>query len=838
MTAACSYCGRKGILIYPVRYAIACPNGKDDVPGLSGNFKIVGGPADISPAKYTLRALRTGYLYTYEEKRNRLKAYIVLSNGALWEFPVEYIPTVDPHRMDGCCLDQVKISLSQCIDIEPFPCEMLGNIWLGWSNVIWTKATIDNLRNVNWRRKHMQCIDGQSMLTGTALHSDKFKNGHKNISHFFSNDSELEKAFGFSNVPATRDASIRKKFDALKRVLEERCTYGGFVVALNDPVGITNDFSELTFPTHHAGFNEDIYRGQICTQLIGSVEQMVREEACVDTEREIILEKAAEIDPEVIQGKAIGSMWKMFKAGGPKRYLEQERADDKKYGNSMEGKMVAAQDRAWKEMTTSAEGKDLIDFARIDTFSKKQIDTVKEYEPIGLKLADLHCSWLTSMQLSEWMEGTHDTGDIRSGYAFRESLAQCIGKAIATARCQVTLEHWMTVGKLSDTKNLYARALLFNQKDILDAAETDIRGADFKPKYLLSIYKGALGRVLKNQAEQLVDRLALTTANFLACALGQATNIVMRNLAIASLTLQAQTYISASNLTRKELSNWIIETAHNSGVRLDKDFSARRKAAGKEVKRLMPKYRMGPVACAFEFDLNQLKKEGRISPGIVKAVGIPGQDLIKRWLGSSADFNTGVVGVILQIVAVYFASEDVSRSDKFDSAKYDIKLGISIVSLCATLVECVTSTLDKAAEHPLSKTLFAQWAIKKGIVGKTLQVAKFIGASAGVVNAACDLWSAWSAIDEGELVLGGTYAVSALLSAYLAYIGYSLGSAIFWPLFVAAFVLGMIIGILRPAPLKKWLSRCYFSADFSSKEVKRYATLDEELEAFCDAARG
>jgi hypothetical protein len=77
----CSFCDRKGLLLYPVRYAVACPAGAEKAPGLSGNFKIENAPAEIATAKYTLRAIRTGFLYTYDEKRDRLKGYLVMPGG-------------------------------------------------------------------------------------------------------------------------------------------------------------------------------------------------------------------------------------------------------------------------------------------------------------------------------------------------------------------------------------------------------------------------------------------------------------------------------------------------------------------------------------------------------------------------------------------------------------------------------------------------------------------------------------------------------------------------------------------------------------------------------------
>gem|GEM_PF-6976892 len=68
--SGCPLCDRQSLLIYPVRYAIACPRGASKAPALTGHFRIdERAPQSVSTAKYTLRALRAGYLYTYDEKR-------------------------------------------------------------------------------------------------------------------------------------------------------------------------------------------------------------------------------------------------------------------------------------------------------------------------------------------------------------------------------------------------------------------------------------------------------------------------------------------------------------------------------------------------------------------------------------------------------------------------------------------------------------------------------------------------------------------------------------------------------------------------------------------------
>ena len=93
-TKGCPSCDRQSLLIYPVRYAVACPRGAAKAPNLSGNFKIDGrAPQSVGTAKYTLRALRQGHLYTYDEKRKRLSAYMVLDDGSLWYFPPDTTPS-------------------------------------------------------------------------------------------------------------------------------------------------------------------------------------------------------------------------------------------------------------------------------------------------------------------------------------------------------------------------------------------------------------------------------------------------------------------------------------------------------------------------------------------------------------------------------------------------------------------------------------------------------------------------------------------------------------------------------------------------------------------------
>ncbi|HZG20312.1 MAG TPA: DUF6708 domain-containing protein [Herbaspirillum sp.] len=73
----CNFCHKKGLLIYPVRYAVASPYGADGVPGLSGNFRIEDAPQAAGAAKYTYHIRH----YEVDEAGNVIRAFSI---GRKW----------------------------------------------------------------------------------------------------------------------------------------------------------------------------------------------------------------------------------------------------------------------------------------------------------------------------------------------------------------------------------------------------------------------------------------------------------------------------------------------------------------------------------------------------------------------------------------------------------------------------------------------------------------------------------------------------------------------------------------------------------------------------------
>lgn len=819
----CSFCGREGLLLYPVRYAVACPAGAEKAPKLKESFLIEGAPSDVATARYTLRAIRTGYLYTYDEKRDRLKAYIVMPKGYLWKFPHNQPPPVLISDKPPC-ISLLDTSLSICVDVNHSDSDPAGIFWIGWSNTAWTSTLIKKVKNDEWRRKHMRSVDIPHMLTGLRdRHTGEFEKNYKNISHFSMTEKEMKLAFGYSNTPVSHELDRLAQAGTLISIFKKQTSIQkGFIVAIDDPVGITNDLSELTIPTNHSGFDAELYRGKIIEEILQSTESAVREKARreykFDTSQKKIDEDIP--SPDGVSYSDVKQVIAVLKAGGPSKLAKQKERERKKYGENEIGRQQAAEDLAWDELTTT-DKKPILNAKKRSDLPALYQASLKNFEEKGIALAEVHVRWLKSEQLSNWMDGVHDSADLTSGFSYRESLGQCIGNAAATQACDKQLSAWLSNADVENHKNLYARAMLFNQTDVINSSVTEIKGGDVKLKNILSIYKQGFDRLKGKKEMRFIDRLIFIATNSMLKALAQNVDLAMKNLVLINLTLLAETVVSASTRSVQEIQNWILLEASKKGF-----FNAENTMGGRPAKNNVP---TGPVvspSAAYELDVAKLEQEGRISAGSMKNIKIPGYEITAKWLSSSVDFNMGSVAVFLQFAAFGFAVRDLKKGDKFENHVYLWKLGFAVMSLSGSLVELVGTVLSKAPTHPLAVAIKSHWAKGESAGAKTLAVGKVVGVIAGLATAAFDFYLAYRAFNSDEKILGRLYIANGILGASLALAGY-MAATVFWPLFIVALILSLVIAIVKESPIKKWLRHCYFSADFD--QVNGYATLEEEL---------
>jgi hypothetical protein len=868
-TKGCPLCDRHSLLIYPVRYAIACPRGAGKAPALAGNFRIDSrAPQSVGEAKYTLRTLRQGYLYTYDEKRKRLSAYMVLDDGSLWRFPPDVTPP--PGAKDALtqsCISRAETdfeSLGRCVSVAHTPgSDEAANLWIGWSNVRWTKDLVHNkIEDEAWRKQHMQCIDVPAMLAGEATDTGEFEATRDSIAHFAMDERSMKEAFGFSNR-GPKDEIRQRQRDTAKRIgaaMAKSPNKKGFVVAVNDPVGITNDLAELTVPNEHNGFDAQIYWKYISAQLLERAEAGVRAQAKAVTGLTYGASKniadinvanvaaRAPVAPDPIGLFQFVRSWIKTGSADEAAKIEQRKIDD------VPTAQQAAADEAWHAVTLKmgADGKPMMgpDGKPLSQIDEKALAQFREQEypqaldafrPKWQPLVQAHAAWLKSQLLADWMTGNHDTKDLRSGYAYSESCAQAIGVAAGTDDCKNVLNEWLS-GRASDTRNLYVRALMFNQTALMEAADAQVHGSDIQYESLIGLYKAAFNNIEKlGNAANLRDRLVVSTANTMVDVLAKGLKNAAVGYVTIRLSLHAGVPIKAAQITPIEVRNWILDQGKALGLKLDDDRGERRAAAmkiGRQAVKAAPP--TDAAVFGYAIDTDAWVKAGTLEASDIKVIKIPGVETARKWLGSSSpvQFNQGVATAIFQLAALRFAYRDFANGDRFNDDENLLKLTGSAVSVLGNLVETVSETVAKAPSHPLSAFIMKQWAwFDRGMANIGAGIGKFAGAAAGVVLAAYDvLKNSPQAYKNDAYELAALYALSGTFGIYLAFSPFLSAIPLIagwlpptWLVLIASISAGIVIAKLKPAAINDWVLRCRFGSG------ERYHSLDEELRAFNSA---
>lgn len=198
--AECPYCQKGGLPILPLRYAITrtdSESGEPAGPALSGPFGV--GVTDIAlpdGQAYTLRLMRSGYLYVFNEVRGSWSGYFVTERGYLFPYVTEIkhdiLARMNPEQVQG----GIDALLQPPTDEEEFTCTLnpdhhypgrcltipnadrAENIYLAFSDTAWTKrvwhehATNAQVGDNGLRRRdHMRRLSLAEWRAGATEHA-------------------------------------------------------------------------------------------------------------------------------------------------------------------------------------------------------------------------------------------------------------------------------------------------------------------------------------------------------------------------------------------------------------------------------------------------------------------------------------------------------------------------------------------------------------------------------------------------------------------------------------------------------------------------------------------
>lgn len=864
--STCPLCNRKSLLIYPVRYAIACPGGAEQAPGLSGNFKIPGtAPQAVAAAKYTLRALRPGYLYTYDEKNSKAKAYMVLEDNLLWNFPIEYLPphpSVESTQTASCTANGKRqfLALGSCIDVD----ENATDLWIGWSNVLWTKDLVRQITDLPWRKLHMQCINIPAMIGGKQTDTGEFETSKSRVSHFAMNAKAFHAAFDFSNRSSSQELMHGPLVKPIGEAMAQSPHKKGYILAVNDPVGITNDLSELLVPSVASGFNEELYWKNTTATLIRQAEVHVRAMARQKVEMSYAVSKtigeANQLNSGAnTSGEQMGDyagLYRLMKSWAKTGSLDKADKLEEERAKNLPKTIKEAEDEAWEETSTEVKNgkrEKTYDETAAKNAEAEYKKALEAFKPKLKALADAHAAWVTSTLLHDWMTGNHDPKDIRSGYAFSESFAQTLGKGVGSEACDKILRDWLNQPNMKDTKNLFARALMFNQTDLIQEADKylqakealkqpvpEVPGSAIAFESFLNIYKQSFLRVKGAKgakAPNLVDKLLITVGNLVIEKLTSSAKSAGYGLILIRMKLMSNNAVKVGKYKPVQLHNWILNRGKETGVKFDQTQAEMDKIARALAGKAAKDAAANPYIVGYWMDIKQIKEIANIDETTFKELQIPGAETARNWLGSSSAeaMNLGIVTFLVQTATFVFARDDFNKADQFSHSEALKKYVACFVNYLGNAVETIGDLIEKGKmDHPLSAFLLKHWAGLEEHAEGIARIGRILGGGAGIFLAILDFMNSWEVFKDGNKTLAGLYFISGLGGAYLGVMTIVGGSIpFFWPILIATILVGIAIAMIKESALKDWISRCKFG-----KGEKHYISFVNEMQGYCSAMEG
>lgn len=495
---SCNFCDKRGLLILPVRYAIApqelgappvaAPLKVEDSSNSVGN----GQKQDLTlhgSAQYTTRLLRSGYLYVYDENRDRMDGYWITQDGYFMRFPSETTISGQAKSATPCHFAGHK-ELAGCIAVDDT--EQSGVVWLGFSDVQWTPAVVQSHRGSAGkaqRELHMRLFDASAWAKahqtqpGQPTFSDRGSTPHiVNIGALASTVAEYTAAPRTGQSPSssftppsapyyhTRSGAADTLLTAFRR-RSPRLT--GVIIALDDPVGVTQDLAALIQWRQQCLRNTRVDAGQFNSAQhadsnpYGSYGttygELIDLKAQINVLHSASDEKAKMDAFSTVQRLADTTASADYYAGGTLPIPPSFQLSNTTEIVPSKAQVVGYQERAWNDHLSR------LSIDAMEAWQKECDCALSALSQRHIQpLARAHASWLQSNLLANKLECIHDGRDPLSGDVYTHTLQLCMASTSNLEPCKGIYRAWLK-GNVTDKSNLLLRAMLLRQDALIDA---------------------------------------------------------------------------------------------------------------------------------------------------------------------------------------------------------------------------------------------------------------------------------------------------------------------------------------------------------------------------------
>jgi hypothetical protein len=475
ITQTCKLCDRRGLLILPALYAVARADvmAAQKAPALAAPFgahlAALALPAAL--AQYTLRTVRQGYIYVFNEKLGAAgwKGYEVSANGYLFEFDLGSKAPPPEAPAGNPCGRRASAQAARCIAIPD--AKTVGNIYLTFTDTAWTPDTLEAFKaDKDGRRSKMRKLDGAAWVAAkgnaTQPHMASALARLGEVSEFALGSSLLPLQLPFM-TPAFADSlakftSFKTDEANVRRALDIASSgVAPALVALDDPTGIAADLNQQTFNRMLAWYEQPDRKWK-------------RESAhTVNALREAVKNGAVEQQRDTNQ-KVAGALLTLMPAHAGPLMRGDTRAD--KYANARyisEERQDEIGAREWAE--------DHVRLYRSTEVDKYLNEThpaeLKAFETAAIDPLDkAFCQWLQSEQFVDYFQHHFDPKDVDSGEAYTLKMSVVLNEASGRRGVWDYIDQQLDADP-TQAKSLILRALLLNQDQLAAEWGAAVAGA-------------------------------------------------------------------------------------------------------------------------------------------------------------------------------------------------------------------------------------------------------------------------------------------------------------------------------------------------------------------------
>jgi hypothetical protein len=818
----CEFCDKRGLPVMPVRYAIAPDNIR--APKLSSALKDSGGTAFPlgGEMQYTRRLLRSGYLYVFDEARNRWEAYFVTSGAYFIRFDVDKpMPTAYGERVPCDCAGHQEVA--SCITIaDP---KNATTVWFGFSDVEWTPEVLNKHASADYRKQHMQMLDvGIALAGGKQDYVKPISRLGETIAEYALAPAEGNRAFANAPFPyqarQPQCAQVIRAADLLR-------PGKGVIIGLFDPAGVAAELAANMSARYNKFIGDPRYKWPLAvSDAIVSLKAGIQHQAELDE-----LNAAQYVQGQVAQSPGLwltASGRKMIEEAGKVSAADLENVDK----------------HSWDKYVVKYNEKARSDFRKTFDEALQKFDD-EQLAP----LAQAHAAWMSSTRMANYFICNFDESDPHSGLVYLETLSMCIGATQDKKACFDIYAKWLG-GSVTDRHNLLLRGLVLNQKTI---AEIIAKGAANSTDPRSLPWDAMIGNFGKT-TESILLHKPDALGKLIVQVTGPLTKIARQFAEAGALphALIAAGVVSKTPILRIELEDTLEKFQRHVVEELLKakgETTNRPKlkmAVERELKLLnikgTPLHGKQKMKFLVLADLDIVESAPRSGEKMMRATALSKalvniDDLEKIELGrwrkvlakgtmvteKVSPLAFSAVGAMLQLLALSSLSEELDKASQ--SGKNPGQAFARYTAGCAALTGTVAEALGTAIEK------FPGMTLKLGkVVGKYLsETLKFAGKTLGVFGAVivaiCDIDNALQARSEGKKGLALAYSFSAALGlggALLMLSSAAMATGIGLIVVLLAIGLSFLIDYLKDNPIQNWLESGYFNKG-------TFPTVDVEL---------